>query len=126
MLTQIQHWNNKDIVIILGDGGLAAAQMMLYKEEQNFGGTAWIWDLWVSPFDREKGLARQMLTNLEYLAKREGHKSVHLEWEAKNTERWVLDWYLRQGYEIREQNFDKTYALLEKKLIATEETNKKD
>jgi hypothetical protein len=53
---------------------------------------------------------------LEAIAKREGHQSVFIEWELKNSERWVLDWYFRRGYEEREFDTHGTYVLLEKRL----------
>jgi ribosomal protein S18 acetylase RimI-like enzyme len=116
MIIQTQKWNDKDIVIAMEEDGFAAGQMLLYKEEQNFGGTAWIWDLWTDPVDRNKGMASMVLHNLENIAKREGHKSVFLEWELKNSERWVLEWYERIGYEVKEFDGRGSYCLLEKKL----------
>jgi GNAT superfamily N-acetyltransferase len=116
MIIQIQKWNDKDIVIAMEEDGFAAGQMMLYKEEQNFGGTAWIWDLWTDPVDRKQGMASMILHNLEAIAKREGHKSVFLEWELKNSERWVLEWYERRGYEVKEFDGRGSYCLMEKKL----------
>jgi ribosomal protein S18 acetylase RimI-like enzyme len=116
MIVQTQKWNDKDIVITMEEDGFAAGQMMLYKEEQNFGGTAWIWDLWTDPVDRNKGMASMVLHNLEAIAKREGHKSVFLEWELKNSERWVLEWYERIGYEVKEFDGRGSYCLMEKKL----------
>jgi ribosomal protein S18 acetylase RimI-like enzyme len=116
MIIQTQKWNDKDIVIAMEKDGFAAGQMMLYKEVQNFGGTAWIWDLWTDPVDRNKGMASMVLHNLEAIAKRDGHKSVFLEWELKNSERWVLEWYERRGYEVKEFDGRGSYCLMEKKL----------
>jgi GNAT superfamily N-acetyltransferase len=116
VIEQFQKWNDKDIVIAMEEDGFAAGQMLLYKEEQNFGGTAWIWDLWTDPTDRKQGMASMILHNLEAIAKREGHQSVFIEWELKNSERWVLDWYFRRGYEEREFDTHGTYVLLEKRL----------
>jgi hypothetical protein len=61
-------------------------------------------------------LATRLINLAEVIAKKNGHKSVFLEWEAKNSERWVLDWYLRRGYEEREFDRYGTSSLLEKKL----------
>jgi ribosomal protein S18 acetylase RimI-like enzyme len=116
MIAQVQHWNNKDIILLMYKDGSASAQMHLYPEVQNFGGTAWIWDLWTDPVDRNKGMASMVLHNLEAIAKREGHKSVFLEWELKNSERWVLEWYERRGYEVKEFDGRGSYCLMEKKL----------
>lgn len=116
MIAQVQHWNNKDIILLMYKDGSASAQMHLYPEVQNFGGTAWIWDLWVEESSRRKGVARELLNRLERLAKSNGHRSVFLEWEKVNTERWVLDWYLRRGYEVKEFGDRGRWRLLEKKL----------
>jgi hypothetical protein len=61
-------------------------------------------------------MASMILHNLEAIAKREGHKSVFLEWELKNSPRWVLEWYERRGYEVKEFDGRDSYCLLEKKL----------
>lgn len=35
-------------------------------------------------------------------ARKQGLKTVCLEWERKDSPKWVLDWYLRQGYDEKE------------------------
>jgi GNAT superfamily N-acetyltransferase len=116
MVVQIQKWNTKEIVIVMNEHGIASAQMHLYPKVQNFGGTAWIWALYVDVHYRKKGLATEYLNVLESIAKREGHKSVFLEWELKNSPRWVLEWYERMGYEVKEFDGRGSYCLMEKKL----------
>ncbi len=116
MIVQTQHWNDKDLVIAMEEDGFAVGQILLYQENKSFGGTAWILNLWIDPVVRKKGMASMILHNLEAIAKREGHKSVFFEWELKYSERWVLDWYERMGYEVKEFDGRGSYCLMEKKL----------
>ncbi len=116
VIEQFQKWNENDIIILMEEDGLASVQLVLYKEKRDFGGTAWIWDLWVDPLERKEGTATKLLKMAEEIAKRKGHQSVFIEWELKNSERWVLDWYFRRGYEEREFDTHGTYVLLEKRL----------
>lgn len=111
-IEQKQVWNNKIIYLIADEYG--SVQLELYKERQRFGGTCWLWDLFVLPEHRRQGHAKQLLRRAEEIARAEGHKSVIMEWEEENTPYGVLQWYLREGY--NDFRFRKGYCLLEKKL----------
>ncbi|MCM1225129.1 MAG: GNAT family N-acetyltransferase [Lachnospiraceae bacterium] len=114
MIEQRQEWNNKVIYLISNEYG--SVQLELYKDKQNFGGTCWLWDLFVVPEHRRQGHAKRLLKRAEEIAKNEGHKSVFLEWEAVNSEDWLLHYYLRQGYDEKQFSGNGDYYLLEKKL----------
>ncbi len=113
MVEQRQEWNDKVIYLIADEYG--SVQLELYKDVQDFGGTAWLWDLFVLPGHRRKGHAKRLLKRAEEAARRDGHKSVFLEWCAKDSPSWVLDWYGRQGYETRE--IGSGYIILEKRFV---------
>ncbi len=114
MIEQRQEWNSKVIYLIADEFG--SVQLELYKEKQNFGGTCWLWDLFVLPEHRKQGHAKRLLKRAEEIAKTEGHKSVFLEWEAVNSEEWLLRHYLNNGYVERQFSGSLDYYLLEKKL----------
>lgn len=111
-IEQKQVWNNKTIYLIADEFG--SVQLELYKDLQNFGGTCWLWDLYVKPEYRRRNHARRLLRRAEAIAKAEKHKSVTMEWDETNTPCGVLQWYLREGYES--VRFRNGYCLLEKKL----------
>ncbi len=60
---------------------------------------AFIYALWVDKKNRQQHIGRQMLKRIEAIAKNKGCKSVSLEWEQGEAPEWVLEWYLRCGYE---------------------------
>lgn len=112
MIEQRQEWNSKVIYLIADEFG--SVQLELYKEKQNFGGTCWLWDLFVKPEHRKQGHAKRLLKRAEEIAKAEGHKSVFMDWDEINTPHEILQWYLREDY--NDVKFRKGYCLLEKKL----------
>ena len=95
----------------------ASIQLELWPESQSFGGTAYIYGLWVNPDQRRKGLAAALLDEAEAIAEAAGHKSVHLDWNLKDTPREVLEYYCRRGYDEREFDGHGNYCLLEKNLL---------
>lgn len=113
MIEQRQEWHTKVIYLIADEYG--SVQLELYKDVQSFGGTAWLWDLFVLPEHRRKGHARRLLKRAEEIAQSEGHKTLHMEWEEANTGREVLDWYIREGYD--DVAFGKDNCLLEKRFV---------
>ena len=77
-------------------------------------GDALIWNLCVHKDYRGERYGRQMLAEAELRAKQYGAKVAYLEWDGRDSEKWVLDWYMRSGYE--EVEFWRDYELLKKEL----------
>ncbi len=98
MIIQCQVWYDYTKYLIVDDYG--AVQLELCNEEQWYGGSAFIYGLYVCPPYRRNRHADALLNQAEFCAKRKGYQAVFLEWEKKTTPEWVLDWYLRLGYEI--------------------------
>ena len=113
MITQQQIWRDYIKYLIADEFG--SVLMELYDKEQNFGGTAFIYGLWVEPLYRNMKQGRNLLRIAEFTAKREGHKAVFLEWEEKDSPKWVLEWYMRLGY--YKVASDEDGCLLKKELI---------
>lgn len=77
-------------------------------------GEAYLWNLYVEPDHRRHGLAHLLLQSAEQEARSHRSHTAMLEWELRESPRWVLDFYTRQGYDERE--FGKDSAWLAKKL----------
>ena len=73
---------------------------------------ALIYALWVDVVYRRNGVAQRLLQLAEQQAKLNGVKKIGLEFDKDESDRFVLDWYLRSGYKL----FDKKSNLLIKKL----------
>ena len=111
---QVQHWREYTRYILIHECG--SVFLDLYPEmQESFGGTAYIWGLYVDCYHRRKSIGKALLEEAERCAKLEGHKSVILEWEEKNTSREILNWYIRCNYNIVGYYRDEQYTL-EKKI----------
>ncbi len=110
MTIQKQEWSDRTRYLIGHEYG--SVFLDLYPEvQENFGGTAVIWALFVFPRDRRKGIGKILLEEAEFYAKREWHKSVVMDWESKETPREILDWYLRSGYNVVGHYREEVYTL---------------
>lgn len=75
-------------------------------------GEAFISNLYIERKARDKGYGRILLNAALGIAKSSGCKSVALEWDGNDSPQWVLDWYVRFGFE--EEEFGQGYELLRK------------
>lgn len=115
MLIQRQIWRDHVRFLIASSKG--SVQLELYAEKQEeFGGTAFIFGLWVEPQYRRQSVATSLLKCAEDLAMQEGHSSVCLEWYEDTTPRAILYWYMRNGYNDKAFSGKGDYVLLEKKF----------
>ena len=107
---QVQHWCEYTRYILTHEYGSVFLDLHSEKQE-SFGGTAYIWGLYVDSYCRRKGIGKALLEEAERCAQLEGHKSVVLDWEQKNTSHEILDWYIRCGYNIVGYYRDEQYTL---------------
>lgn len=112
MIIQEQKWHDFTRIILVEDGG--SVQVELYAEEQDWGGTAFLYGLWVGKSWRRQGVAQKLMAQAEYEVKKRGHKSITLEWKLQDTPYEILDWYERLGY--YEKEFGDGYSLMRKEL----------
>lgn len=94
---QLQHW--PDYTRCLLTSGYASVQMEMYEDRQWFGGTLFLYALWVNEDARLQGHGTAMLKLAEETAIKHGHKTIHLEYNPKSSPKAILEWYLRNGYE---------------------------
>lgn len=112
-IIQRQRWSEYTRYLIVGR--YCSISLDLFDTfHSSFGGTAFVHGLWVDEIKRRKGYATTILDTAEKIARRAGHKSVFLEWHGADTPEFVLQWYMRRGYNVREREDD--YTLLEKTL----------
>ena len=110
MTIQKQEWSDRTRYLIIHNSG--SVFLDVYPEVQDsFGGTAFIWGLYVDKHYRRKGIGRILLEEAERYAQHEGHRSVVMDWELKDTPREVLEWYLRSGYTVVGNYREETYTL---------------
>lgn len=114
MIIHRQKWHEFTRLLIAVRKG--SVQVEMYDQQQDWGGTAWIYGLWVDPAYRRQGKAAELLTVAENMAAQHGHKSVMLEWKEQDTPVEVLQWYLRRGYKEVRFSGKGDYYLLEKQL----------
>lgn len=112
-MIQKQTWNDEIRILITDEENLGSVQISipLYVSDIFGKADALIYALWVDVAHRRQGVAQQLLQLAEQQAKLNGVKTIGLEFN-KESDRFVLDWYLSNGY----KPFDKVSNLLIKKL----------
>lgn len=110
MTIQKQDWGEYTRYLVVHEHGSVCLDVYAEKQE-SFGGTAYLWGLFVLNGYRRKGIGKILLDEAEHLAQSAGHKSVVLDWELKNTPREILDWYLRSGYIVIGHYREEQYTL---------------
>ena len=112
-----QRWKNTHRWIISTKD--ASIQLEIYpKPRGDERIKAYIWALYVEPSSRKKGIATELLRKAEEIAKAQGEPFVWLEWDKADSEQFVLDWYMRQGYD--KVTFE-TFSVLLRKALYSEQ-----
>lgn len=110
MMIQIQDWESSQKIIIVDEINHGTVQVEIpkpgpYKDEYyQYADCAIYNNLWVDEKYRKRGTARLLMETAEREAKKLGCKSVQLEWNDKDTEVFVLEWYKRLGYHVKASN----------------------
>ena len=87
-------------------------ELMIFKGEHERGG--YIGNLHVNAERRGKGYGRTLLKAATNIAKNSGCKTATLGWSIGEYQKWVFDWYTRNGFE--ERGFGRDCAFMEKEL----------
>lgn len=93
----IQHWSTYDNVIVVESRGKGSVNIELCNNGN--GKIAFIYNLYVCEECRSQGIATTLLKKAEMVAKSKGYDEVCLDWKESVSPNWVLEWYLRNGYE---------------------------
>lgn len=75
-------------------------------------GQALIWNLWA--YKRGSSVGTKLLEAAEGYARDLECKTAYLEWDRRDTPQWVLDWYIRKGYEMCKGRSDEDTTVLKK------------
>lgn len=86
--------------------------LQAFKTEHK--GDAYLWNFHVLPSCRGKGYGRKLLDRALKIAREAHCRMIVLDWDERDTPRWVFDWYIRRGFDERE--FGKGCARLYLKL----------
>lgn len=89
-------------------------ELKLFKPESKHPGEAYLWNLYINKEYRGKGHGQHLLDEALDTARKDGYKVAVLEWDLRDSPRWVAFWYARQGYD--EKEFSNVYALMKKEL----------
>ena len=113
-MIQKQTWKDEIRILITDEENLGSVQISipLYVSDIFGKADALIYALWVDVVYRRRGVAKHLLQLAEQQAKLNGVKKIGLEFDKDESDRFVLDWYLRSGY----KPFNKKSNLLIKKI----------
>ena len=113
-MIQKQTWKDEIRILITDEEHIGSVQISipLYVSDIFGKADALIYALWVNVVHRRHGVAQRLLQLAEKQAKSNGVKTIGLEFNKEESDRFVLDWYLRIGY----KPFNKKSNLLIKKL----------
>lgn len=116
MIEVASTWKSTNVtrLTIMTDGGEGKVQVDFFVDNDEYGHTAYIWDLWVKPEHRRNGIASQLMEYALQRARDYGYKTATLEWVLDDTPREIAHWYARLGFD--EQEFSNTYALMVNQL----------
>ena len=93
---------------------IGIVELKLYKQASIYPGTAYIWNLWVEEAYRRQLHGQRLLTEALQIVRQYGYHTAELDWDVRDSPRWVLLWYERQGFRI--EKFSKTYVLLKMEI----------
>lgn len=113
-MIQKQTWKDEIRILITDEENLGSVQISipLYISDIFGKADALIYALFVDDTHRRCGVAKRLLQLAEQQAKLNGVKIIGLEFNKDESESFVLEWYLKNGY----KPFSKESSLLIKKL----------
>ena len=113
-MIQKQIWKDEVRILITDEENLGSVQISIPLYASNIFGKAdaLIYALFVDNNHRRNGVAKSLLQLAEQQAKLNGVKIIGLEFNKDESEKFVLNWYLNNGY----KPFSKESNLLIKTL----------
>lgn len=117
LIETISEWQSTGVtrLTVLTENGEGKIQVdMLNRDNKEYGRTALIWDLFVHPDHRRKGIAKKLMQYALKRAKEYGFTTATLEWTLRDTPREIAWWYADLGFDDKE--FSNSYALMVKEL----------
>ena len=99
-MIQTQKWKDEIRILITDEENHGSVQISipLYVSDIFGKADALIYALWVDVVHRRQGVAQHLLQLAEQQAKLNGVNTIGLEFNKDESDRFILDWYLRSGY----------------------------
>lgn len=125
-MTQIYeaHWTDTDRAVLthldMGKGCVIVDIIKNHRISRFPKGSALIWNLYIYDGGRGRGIGRSLLERAEAYCREKGVEYAYLEWDARDTPRWVRDWYERLGYELKALNMRDSHRTYCKPLAEAE------
>lgn len=117
-MVQFQTWESGLHILITNEvcrGSVQVCFPVKQEDKENIcNADCILYALWVDPQWRGKGGGNYMLRAAEYNSKLKGAKTIALTYHSSDTPKWVLDWYIANGYQIKDE--DEEYKVLVKTL----------
>lgn len=117
MIESTSEWLSTGITrhTILTEHGEGKIQVdLLNRDDSKYGRTAFVWDLYVHPDYRRKGIAKQLMQRALEVAKEQGFATATLVWTLLDSKREIARWYASLGFV--EKELSHTYALMVKNI----------
>ena len=113
-MIQKQTWKDEIRILITDEEYIGSIQISipLYVSDIFGKADALIYALFVDDTHRRRGVAKRLLRLAEQQAKLNGIKIIGLEFNKDESEDFVLNWYIKNGYKL----FSKECSLLTKTL----------
>lgn len=113
-MIQYQKWKDEIRILITDEQNHGSVQVSIPCYDSKISGKAdaLIYALYVDSAYREQGVATKLLLSAEQQAKLSGIKTIGIEFNKEESESFVLNWYLKNGY----KPFSKRSKLLIKEL----------
>ena len=113
----ISKWASTKVtrLTVIANDGDGKIQVDLLEDHEEYGKTAFIWDLFVKPECRRKGLAKELMNYALQRARDFGYNTATLEWAKTDSTLETLAWYSRLGF--TETEFSNTYSLMVKQHL---------
>lgn len=102
-------WPTVTRAVLMCEGGKGCVIVDKEKDRK-----AYLYNLNVAEDARKEGMATALMDAAEEWLRKQGCEVATLEWDGYESEYWVIDWYVRKGYD--EKEFGRHSALLEKRL----------
>lgn len=112
------YWENTHhVTVILSDEASSVGTFMVdYGRKQNDSKEAFLWNLQVVKPRRHKGIGKKMLEYAIAIAEKLSCTSLSLEWNPRDSDGWVFDWYKRNGFQVDDNGHRYGVVRMTKKL----------
>lgn len=103
-MIQEQHWLNCYRILIVDDEHHGSVMIDIPFNKKDIQADAYLWSLWVDKPYRKHGVAKRLIETAVNESKKRGCKTMSLNWDCRESETWVPEWYDRLGFQTANLN----------------------